>query len=381
MLHGKFGKMNSQETFGKVFSGKTVLITGHSGFIGTWTSSWLKLLGANIVGYSINIPTKPSMFEVIKLKNDITHIIGDVNNLKKLQKTIDEFKPSFVFHFAAQPLVRLSYEKPIETLQTNIIGTANILESIRNTSSVKSCVILTSDKCYKNIEKNYGYKEDDCLGGYDPYSSSKAGAELIISSYRNSFFKLQKEKSKIGIASVRAGNVIGGGDWGEDRLIPDCIKSLVLKKKILVRNPNAVRPFQYVLEPIYGIIKLAQQMCKYPEKFSTSWNMGPRAIKENIQVKQLVNKVIKQWGEGDWKNTSNSNSKLKHEAKLLMLDSTKAKKILNWKTILSIEETISETISWYSAFIGKKIDMNKFTLSQIEKYSKKSKQLNSTRSR
>jgi len=256
------------------------------------------------------------------------------------------------------------------------MGTANLLEAIRNSPKVKSCVVLTSDKCYKNIEKNYAYKENDCLGGHDPYSSSKAGAELIVSTYRNSFFKSQKGKSKIGISSVRAGNVIGGGDWGKDRLIPDCIKSLILKKKILVRNPDSIRPFQYVLEPIYGILKLSHQMYKDPEKFSTSWNMGPRKVGNKIQVKELVDNVIEYWGKGEWKNTSNSNSKLKHEAKLLMLNSTKAEKILKWKTILSIKETVIEMISWYSSFINKKTDMNKFTLSQIENYSKKAKQLN-----
>jgi len=368
--------MTLHETFGNIFLGKTVFITGHTGFIGTWISSWLKLLGANVVGYSIDIPTKPSMFEIIELKNSVTHIVGDINNLKKLQKSIDEFKPSFVFHLAAQPLVRTSYEKPIETLQTNIMGTANLLESIRNISSVRSCIVFTSDKCYKNIEKNHAYNEDDPLGGYDPYSSSKAAAELITSSYKNSFFTSLKEESKTGIASVRAGNVIGGGDWGQDRLIPDCIKSLVSRKKILIRNPDSVRPFQYILEPINGILKLAQKMWADPENFSTSWNMGPKILKEKIQVRQLVDKVIEQWGTGEWENVYDSNSELKHEAKLLMLDSTKAKKFLNWNTVLSFEEAVSETVSWYAAFIDKKLDMNKFTLSQIENYTKKLKQLN-----
>lgn len=365
--------MNFQETFENTFLKKTVFVTGHTGFIGTWTSLWLKSLGANVVGYSIDLPTQPSMFEIIGLQNYVTHIIGDINNLKNLQKSLDEFKPSFVFHLAAQPLVRTSYEKPIETLQTNIMGTANLLESIRNTSSVRSCVVLTSDKCYKNLEKNYAYKEDDPLGGYDPYSASKAAVELITSSYKNSFFTSLKEKSKTGIASVRAGNVIGGGDWGKDRLIPDCIRSLVLRKKILIRNPDSVRPFQHVLEPIYGILKLAQKMWKDPENFSTSWNMGPKNFKEKIRVRQLVNKVLEQWGDGEWENVSNLNSETKHEAKFLMLNSTKAKKLLNWQTIFSFEEAISETISWYAAFIGKKLDMNKFTLSQIENYSKKIK--------
>lgn len=364
------------ETFENIFSGKTVFITGHTGFVGTWTSLWLKSLGANVVGYSIDIPTKPSMFEIIGLKNYVTHIVGDINNLKKLQKSIDEFKPSFVFHFAAQPLVRTSYEEPINTLQTNIMGTANLLESIKNTSSVRSCIILTSDKCYKNFEKDYAYKEDDHLGGYDPYSSSKASAELIISSYKNSFFTSKKKECQTGIASVRAGNMIGGGDWGEDRLVPDCIKSLLLRKKIPIRNPNSVRPFQYVLESINGVLKLAQKMWKEPEKFSTSFNMGPRNFKDKIQVKQLVNKVIKQYGYGEWETIFDISTELKHEAKLLMLDSTKAKKLLNWETILSFDEAIHETISWYATFIDKKLDMYKFTLSQIENFSKKLKQMN-----
>lgn len=365
--------MTLQETFEKTFFGKTVFITGHTGFIGTWISLWLKSLGANVVGFSIDIPTKPSMFEIIELKNSVTHIVGDINNFKKLQSSIDEFKPSFVFHLAAQPLVRTSYEKPIETLQTNIMGTANLLESVRNVSTVRSCIVLTSDKCYKNIEKNHAYNEDDSLGGYDPYSSSKAAAELIISSYKNSFFTTSKEQHKTGIASVRAGNVIGGGDWGHDRLIPDCIKSLISRKKIIIRNPTSVRPFQYVLEPISGILKLAQKMYKDPENFSSSWNMGPNNFKEKIQVRQLVDKVIEKWNTGEWEDASTLNSDTQHEAKLLMLDSTKAKKLLNWKTILSFEEAVSETISWYTAFNEKNVDMNKFTLSQIENYSKKIK--------
>ena len=368
--------MISKEIFENIFSGKTVFVTGHTGFIGSWISLWLKSLGANVVGYSIDIPTKPSMFEIIELKNSITSIVGDVNNLQKLENSLNEFQPSFVFHLAAQPIVRVSYEKPIKTLETNIMGTANLLESIRNVSSVKSAVFLTSDKSYKNLEKNYAYTEDDPLGGHDAYSSSKAAAELIISSYRDSFFHRIKEEFPIGIASVRAGNVIGGGDWGQDRLMPDCINSLLSGKKIVIRNPDAVRPFQHVLEPLYGILKLAQKLYKYPKNYSSSWNMGPNLSKEKIHVSQFVDKVIEQWGSGDWENISNST--LKHEAKLLMLNSSKAKKLLNWQTILTFDESISETISWYAAFNEKKLDMDKFTLSQIENYSKKTKQMNTS---
>ena len=369
--------MNYPETFENIFSGKTVFVTGHTGFIGTWLSFWLKSLGANVVGYSIDIPTKPSMFEVIELKNHITHITGDINNLEKLQDSIDECKPSFVFHLAAQPLVRTSYEKPIETLQTNIMGTVNLLESIRNMPSVRSCVLMTTDKVYKNFEKNYAYNEDDHLGGYDPYSTSKASAELVIASYTNSFFKSSNNESKIGIASVRAGNVIGGGDWGNDRIIPDCVRALISRKNIPIRNPEHVRPFQYILDPINGMLKLSQKMWNEPAFFSTSWNMGPENSKDVIQVKQLVNEVIKKWGYGEWQDVCTLNDEAKHEAKLLMLDSSKSKKILNWNTILSIEEAVHETISWYASFNEKKIDMTKFSLSQIENFSKKLKQLDS----
>ena len=375
-LRGKFGKMISKEIFENIFSGKTVFVTGHTGFIGSWISLWLKSLGANVVGYSIDIPTKPSMFEIIELKNSITSIVGDVNNLQKLENSLNEFQPSFVFHLAAQPIVRVSYEKPIKTLETNIMGTANLLESIRNVSSVKSAVFLTSDKSYKNLEKNYAYTEDDPLGGHDAYSSSKAAAELIISSYRDSFFHRIKEEFPIGIASVRAGNVIGGGDWGQDRLMPDCINSLLSGKKIIIRNPDAVRPFQHVLEPLYGILKLAQKLYKYPKNFSSSWNMGPNLLTEKIHVSQFVDTVIEQWGSGKWENIIHST--VEHEAKLLMLNSTKAKKLLNWQTILTFHESISETISWYAAFNEKKLDMDKFTLSQIENYLKKTKQMNTS---
>lgn len=368
--------MTSQELFENFFSGKTVFVTGHTGFIGSWISLWLKSLGANVIGYSIDIPTKPSMFEIIELKNSITHIVGDINNLQKLQNTLSEFKPSVIFHLAAQPIVRTSYEKPIQTLETNIIGTANLLESIRNISSVRSAVFLTSDKSYKNLEKNYAYTEDDPLGGHDTYSSSKAAAELIISSYRDSFFHRIKDEFSIGIASVRAGNVIGGGDWGKDRLMPDCINSLLSKKKILIRNPDSVRPFQHVLEPIYGILKLSQKLYENPKNFSSSWNMGPNLSKEKTHVSKFVDKVIEKWGSGEWKNISNSS--LKHEAKLLMLNSSKAKKFLDWETNLTFDESISKTVSWYVAFNENKLDMNKFTLSQIEDYLKKTKHMNTS---
>ena len=251
------------------FKNKTILVTGHTGFIGTWMSLWLDFLGAKVVGYSLS-PVKPSMFETVKLNKNITHIIGDVTDFKKLKQIIKINKPEFVFHLAAQAIVRESYDNPLTTFQTNVMGTANILESIKN-SSVKSCIIMTSDKCYDNKELGRSFKESDSMGGDDPYSASKGAAELVTAAYRNSFFK----NNDIGIASVRSGNVIGGGDWSTDRLIPDCIRALYKNKLISIRNPYAVRPWQFVLEPISGMFSLSLHLRRNPTQFSEPWNFGP----------------------------------------------------------------------------------------------------------
>ena len=257
--HGRLGKMWGGKHLREIFRNKKILITGHTGFIGTWMSLWLHLLGANVIGYSQKPPTKPSIFEIVKLKKNITHVIGDINDFRKLQQTIKTNKPEFVFHLAAQAIVRESYEHPLETFQTNVVGTANILESLKN-SSVKSCVIMTSDKCYENKEFGHAFNENDPMGGNDPYSASKGSAELVVAAYHNSFFK--NKSKKIGIASVRAGNVIGGGDWAKDRLIPDCFRALYSGRKIVLRNPKSVRPWQFVLEPISGMLCLAAHLRK-----------------------------------------------------------------------------------------------------------------------
>ena len=366
--------MKNQEIFQNFFSGKTVFVTGHTGFIGAWTSLWLLYLGSNVVGYSKDIPTKPSLFEILKIKNDLTHVTGDVNNLKKLKSTIEQYKPSIVFHLAAQPLVRTSYEKPIETFQTNIIGTANILESIRNIRSVKSCILFTTDKVYRNLNNNNSFKETDILGGVDPYSSSKSSAELVISSYKDSFFSNTQNRLNVGIASIRSGNVIGGGDWGKERIIPDSINSIIKNKKIHVRNPLHVRPFQFVLEPVAGMLKLAEKLTKEPEKFSSSWNMGPNYSNKKITVKKLVELLIKHWGDGVWIDASRKTSNPLPESKSLILNSTKSKKILNWHSIMTFEEAITFTVDWYKAFFEKKSNMRDFSLYQIKKYSQKLKQ-------
>ena len=363
--HGNLGNMKNQN-IEKDFKNKTVLVTGHTGFIGTWMSLWLDLLGAKVIGYSLSPSTKPSIFETVKLKKNITHVIGDVTNFEKLQQTIKTNKPEFVFHLAAQAIVRESYDHPLTTFQTNVMGTVNILESIKN-SSVKSCIIMTSDKCYENREFGRAFKESDSMGGNDPYSASKGAAELVTAAYRHSFFK----NNKIGIASVRAGNVIGGGDWSTDRLIPDCFRSLYQNKIISIRNPDAVRPWQFVLEPISGMLSLSLHLRKNPMQFSEPWNFGSSSSKK-MTVEQIVKKIVQQWGKGKYKKNSNKKDKEYHEAKILMLNSTKAKKVLNWKSVYTNNESLFETIEWYKQYVGKN-NMKEFTIKQIQKYMNKVK--------
>ena len=348
------------------FKNKTILVTGHTGFIGTWMSLWLDFLGAKVIGYSQNPSTKPSIFEIVKLKKNITHVIGDINNFEKLQQIIKINKPEFVFHLAAQSIVRESYDNPLKTFQTNVIGTANILESIKN-SSVKSCIIMTSDKCYENKELGRAFKESDSMGGNDPYSASKGAAELVTAAYRHSFFK----NNKIGIASVRSGNVIGGGDWSTDRLIPDCFRFLYQNKTISIRNPNAVRPWQFVLEPIFGMLSLSSHLQKNTRQFSESWNFGPSSSKK-ITVEEIVKKIIQQWGKGKFKKNPSKKDKEYHEATTLRINSKKAKKLLNWNSVYTNNESLFETVEWYKQYYGKH-DMKEFSIKQIQKYMNKIK--------
>ncbi len=360
--------------FQNVFENKTVFITGHTGFQGSWLSLWMHALNANVVGYSLDLPTQPSLFKILELNKNITDIRGNINDLSHLRDSISKHKPDFVFHLAAQPLVRLSYEEPIETFTTNIIGTANVLESIRTVSNVKSCVVVTSDKCYENKNIGHPHVETDHLGGHDPYSASKGGAEIITSSYRRSFFS-DNDIENANIASVRAGNVIGGGDWAQDRLIPDAIRALSKNESILIRNPNNTRPWQHVLESISGMIWLSARLFKEGSKFSTAWNFGPLS-QNSITVREVIEKVVNLWGSGNWNEPHSSNSEKKHEAKLLELDSTKANTQLQWKPVYSLNDSISKTISWYKAYYDHQINMNDFTLDQISNYVAKAKEMN-----
>lgn len=365
-----------QNLFDGVFRDKTVFVTGHTGFIGSWLSLWLHSLGAKVVGYALEPSTSPSLFDTLELQKFIYHIIGDVRDVGHLHDSLSKHQPEFVFSLAAQPLVRLSYEKPIETFQTNIMGTVNLLESIRTISSVRTCVVMTSDKCYENREGVHAYKESDPMGGYDPYSASKGAAELVTASYRNSFFNTSEiEKHKVSVSTIRAGNVIGGGDWSTDRIIPDCIRALTSKKSILVRHPNAIRPWQHVFEPISGMLCLAMKMYKTPTKFSEAWNFGPLSNNQNT-VKDLVDKVIQEWGEGNWLDISKQTENDKHESNLLRLDSAKAMDLLEWQPVYLLDKAIAETISWYRSYTNRNSTIKEFSLKQIQNYIDTAKQMN-----
>lgn len=321
---------------------KKVFVTGHTGFKGSWLTFWLLLMGADVIGYSDRIPTNPSLFELLKLQDDITHIVGDVRDQAFLFKSIQETKPDICFHLAAQPLVRLSYQDPILTYTTNMVGSLNILESLRLSNQIKTVVMITSDKCYENKEWDFGYRESDELGGHDPYSSSKACAEQIIKTYRSSFFN----KTGIGCASVRAGNVIGGGDWSLDRLIVDCIKSLSMGKEIIIRNPKSTRPWQHVLEPLSGYLTVGKLLNENPSQYSQAWNFGPNEQKA-ITVEDIVQKMIALWGKGTYSVVPDSNTQ---EAGKLQLDIHKSSSLLDWHPRWNAEKAIEQTTFWYKTY-------------------------------
>ncbi|MFA6988625.1 MAG: CDP-glucose 4,6-dehydratase [Candidatus Gastranaerophilaceae bacterium] len=342
---------------------KKVLITGHTGFKGSWLSLWLQKNGAEVIGYSLPAPTNPSLFSLSGLENLICSITGDIRDLNKLKNTIQTHKPDIVLHLAAQSLVRLSYENPVETFETNVLGTINVLEAVRTSESVKVVVNITSDKCYENMEWLWGYKETDPMGGYDPYSCSKGCAELVISAYKRSFFS----ENKTGIASARAGNVIGGGDWAEDRLIPDVFKSILSNQKLLIRNPESVRPWQHVLEPLRGYLMLAEKLWENPQTFSQGWNFGPND-QDTLRVIEIVNKINLIWDEKFEYELNKEKSC--HEANYLKLDCSLSKAKLAWKPLFTIDDSIKNTIEWFKAYKNNE-NMHEFTINQINSYEKK----------
>jgi len=353
-----------KNNFDNFYKNKRVLVTGHTGFKGSWLSIWLLHLGAEVIGYALEPYSAKDNFVLTNLSEKITDIRGDIRNFEKFDSIVDQYNPEIIFHLAAQPIVRLSYEIPHETLETNVMGTVNVLEVFRKSKSARILIIITSDKCYENKEWIWGYRENDPVGGYDPYSASKGAAELISAAYIRSFFNPEyfKMHGKV-IATVRAGNVIGGGDWAKDRIIPDCIRSLEENRPIEVRNPQSVRPWQYVLEPLNGYLLLASKMYEDPVKYSGAWNFGPDtdAI---ITVKEVVEKVIKYYGKGKWEDISDPNEL--HEAKLLNLDTSKARFLLGWKPILNVEEAVRMTVEWYKGYSTKKIF--NFNINQIKKF-------------
>ncbi|WP_413853998.1 CDP-glucose 4,6-dehydratase [Candidatus Ruminimicrobium bovinum] len=348
----------------RIFFNKKILVTGHTGFKGTWLCLWLEMLGAKVIGYSIDIPTKPSLFELVKPK--CIDIRGDIRDFKLLNSVVKKYKPEIIFHLAAQPLVRLSYKKTLDTYQTNVIGTANILETLKNNNFVKAIVAITTDKVYLNNETGRAFKESDSLGGYDPYSASKAASEIIISSYRDSFFNIKdyKKTHNTLIASARAGNVIGGGDFANDRIIPDFIRAILSKKSLKIRNPKAIRPWQHVLEPLSGYLLLGANLLKGKKEFAQSWNFGPE--KKDIKTVEEIVKIM----------CLNFDNKIKysidktqqpHEAHYLKLDITKAKKQLNWKPKWNVQIALNKICEWTKAYQQKQ-DVRKICIEQIKEF-------------
>ena len=348
--------------FNNIYKGKKVFLTGHTGFKGSWLALWLTNLGASVCGYSLEPNTTPSMFEELNITDKITKsVIGDILDFEKLKSEMESFAPDIVFHLAAQPLVRLSYSEPISTYKTNVIGSLNVLEVARHCNSVKAFVNVTTDKCYENKEINRGYKEDEPMGGYDMYSSSKGCVEIMSSSFRRSF--LQNEGS-MSMATARAGNVIGGGDWALDRLIPDCVRSINNGIDIEIRNRFAVRPWQHVLEPLSGYLLLGQKLLEEGKKYADGFNFGPNEDSV-LTVADVSRFVCENYGKG---NVVVGEKSPLHEAGLLMLNIEKAEQVLGWVPTFTAQEAILKTVEWYKHFYNKDIDMFDFTLNQINDY-------------
>lgn len=341
---------------------RRVLITGHTGFKGAWLSLWLQTLQAKICGIALQPSTTPNLFSLADVERNMQSHIVDIRHFENTQKIIHDFQPDIIFHLAAQPLVRYAYQNPIETYSTNVMGTVNVLEAAKTCHSVKAVINVTSDKCYENKEIPHAFCEEDRLGGFDPYSNSKACSELVTSAYQHSFY----HESKKGLATARAGNVIGGGDWSLDRIITDIMKSIIAQQPVVIRNPQAIRPWQHVLEPLSGYLLLAQNLFLHPEKYSAPWNFGP-LTQDAITVEDMVKKILIAWNQknagyviksdlGDW-----------HEACFLKLDITKAMTQLHWKPQLRLDTAIEWVCNWYHAWCDKK-DLHEFSVNQIKNY-------------
>lgn len=345
------------------YKGKKIFVTGHTGFKGAWFITWLQLLGAQVKGYALEPEDENGLFQIIRDKIPFVNVIADIRDKATLEKALLEFEPDFIFHLAAQALVRRSYQIPSETFEVNVIGTSNLLEAVTKLPGKCSVVVVTTDKVYENKEINYLYKEDDVLGGYDPYSASKAAAEIVISSFRNSFFNTARYAShEKAVVSARAGNVIGGGDWSKDRIVPDIVRALQSEAPISVRNPAAVRPWQHVLEPLSGYLTAGMMADQDPETFSGAYNFGPLPH-DHLPVKDLVETAIDCWGKGKWTDASDASQP--HEAGLLKLSIEKATSVLHWTPKLHSRQAIEWTINWYKQAPETALE---YTLQQIKNY-------------
>ena len=347
------------------WQGKRVLLTGHTGFKGSWLSLWLQSMGAQVTGYALAPPTNPSLFEIAEVAQGMTSIIGDIRDLDKLQDVFATHQPEIVIHMAAQPLVRYSYQNPVETYSTNVMGTVHLLEAVRNTPSVKAVVNITTDKCYENREWVWGYRENEPMGGFDPYSNSKGCAELVSAAYRSSFFNANNyAQHGVATATVRAGNVIGGGDWAQDRLIPDILAAFEQGRKVDIRNPNAIRPWQHVMEPLRGYLTLAEQLFEHGPSFGEGWNFGPND-EDAKPVGWIVEQMAALWGaDAQWQEDTGEHP---HEAHYLKLDISKARSRLDWHPALRLKDALALIIDW-SKQRAAGANMRQLTLSQLQAY-------------
>jgi CDP-glucose 4,6-dehydratase len=346
----------------RFWAGRRVYLTGHTGFKGAWTALLLKQLGSDVTGFALPANSTDDLFEAAKVRSVLRgHEVGDIRDLASLSKNLQAAEPEIVLHMAAQALVRLSYDEPVSTYATNVMGTVHLLESVRRVPSVRATVVVTSDKCYENVGWVWGYRENDRLGGRDPYSNSKGCAELVTDSYRNSFFQAQGLSH---IATVRAGNVVGGGDWARDRLVPDAIRAFSANHALRIRNPDAVRPWQHVLDPITGYLRLAQSLFENGAPFAEAWNFGPAADSE-VPVSTVVSRLARLWGNtASWEVDGDTHV---HEAAYLKLDCSKAASRLNWRPAMNLDQTLQLTVDWYRSFRDAK-DMRAITMAQIEEF-------------
>jgi len=357
---------NDKGIFGGFYNGKSVLLTGHTGFKGSWLALWLHELGARVTGFALPPNTVPSHFDLIGLKDLVHHIEGDVRDLQSLIKAFDMARPEIVFHLAAQPIVRESYDDPKTTFDTNIGGTVNVLEAIRYCNSVKSAIVVTSDKCYENREWVWGYRENDPMGGHDPYSASKGATEIVCAAYLRSYFSGNGQGQHPGFATARAGNVVGGGDWAKDRIIPDCIRALSKNEPIVIRNPKATRPWQHVLDPLHGYLSLARHLWQQPDLYSGAWNFGP-SESQQITVADLVQRFISAWGTGTMKTPPGAHQ-APHEAHLLRLNTDKAASELRWQPMFDSTTAIDWTIQWYKYWHERTGAMQDRSVCQIQEF-------------